>query len=179
MSSNNSTDTVSFFANKKSDQIVFSVLVLLALIGVVVTNISPVNAHGFWVLMLVVYACTATYYGRNSASSLDGGLGGFVGKQVIHWGGSLTAVLCVYALVRTGTVNYEQAGTMILLILALATFLAGSHVGWRFYILGAFLALITVIMAYVERYLWLIVVIVCLILGAVYLWTRYKSSRSI
>ena len=177
MSSNDSTDSVSFFTNKKSDQIVFSALVLLALAGVVVTNISPLYAHSFWVFMLVVYACTSICYGRKSASSLDGGLGGFVGKQIIHWSGSLTAVLCVYALVRTGTVNYEQAGTIILLILALATFLAGSHVGWRFYILGAFLALITVIMAYVEQYIWLIVVAVCLILGAVYLWTRYKKTK--
>ena len=47
-------------------------------------------------------------------------------------------------MVKTGQVTYEGAGLVILLILSLATFLNGTHIGWRFYLAGLLLGLTTV-----------------------------------
>lgn len=158
----------------KRDQIVFSVLIALALVGVVITDVSPSAAHGYWVFTLILYACTVIFFGRKSASS-EGRLKGFVARQVINWAGSMVAILCVYTQVHTGSITFEEAGAFMLIILALATFIAGSHAGWRFYVLGAFLALASVIMAYVEEFMWVIFIIAVLMITGSYFWAKRKN----
>ena len=51
----------------KVDQIIFGVLIFLALVGASLTDISPRHAHGYWVGVLMVYAFAAIYSGRQSA----------------------------------------------------------------------------------------------------------------
>ena len=177
MTTNNTTDSDSSVSHKKIDQIVFSALIVLAVVGVVITDISPTNAHGYWVFTLVAYACTVIFCGRKLANAQEKNFGRFVVEQIIHWGGSLVAILCVYTLVHTGTITYAEAGAIMLLILALATFLAGSHAGWRFYVLGALLALTTVLMAYIEEFMWIIVLVAIVIIASTYFFTRHKTTE--
>lgn len=164
MTTNNTNETVS----KKIDQIVFSALIILAVIGVVVTDISPASAHGFWVGTLIIYACTVIFCGRKFAVAQERSLGNFVLQQVIHWGGALVAILSVYTMVHTGTLTFSEAGSIMLLVLGLATFLAGLHAGWRFYVLGALLIGATVVMAYIEEFMWIIVLVAVAILAITY-----------
>ncbi len=167
------SDVVTVNNHFKRDQIVFSFLIVLALVGVVVTDVSPSVAHGYWVFTLILYACTVIFFGRKSASS-EGRLKGFVAKQFMNWTGSIVAILCVYTQVHTGSITFEEAGAFMLIILALATFIAGSHAGWRFYMLGTFLALASVIMAYVEEFMWVIFIIAGLIIAGSYFLTKHK-----
>ena len=176
MSSNNqSNDTVSVKPKRNIGQLIFSALVILAFIGVVITDISPADAHVYWVAMLVVYASVAIYSGRKQAKIKGEKLGGLILKQVIHWGGSLVAILCVYTLLHTGTVTDEEAGLIILLLLALTTFLAGGHVGWRYYVLGALLALITVVAVYIEEFMWVIMLVGIAIIAITFFWSKHKA----
>jgi hypothetical protein len=71
----------------------------------------------------------------------------------------------------------EGSGLMILLIIALSTFLDGYHVGWRFYVAGIFLGLISIVAAYVEEFMWILfaVGLACLVL-AVYV-EKYLAAR--
>ena len=179
MSSNNSTNTVAVHRNSRINNILFSVLVILALIGVVITDISPELSHAYWVLLLGIYAFSAIYSGRKSVSSDSAAsIGGFVLKQVLHWGGALTAVLCVYTLLHTGSLSYEEAGLIILILVALTTFLAGSHVGIHFYFLGALLALTSVIVVYIEEFMWIVVLVALVMVGVTYILTRHKTEES-
>ncbi|MCH9699703.1 MAG: hypothetical protein K0U68_16530 [Gammaproteobacteria bacterium] len=154
--------------------IIFCGLVILALIGVVITDVSPEIAHAYWVGMLVVYGLSAMYCGKKRAT-IKGGLAGIVVKQIIHWTATLVAVLCVYSLLHTGSLSYDETGIIILLIIALGTFLAGIQVGIYFYALGFLLALATVIVAYVEEFMWIIVIAAMIIVVSVYFWNRRKN----
>jgi hypothetical protein len=177
MSSNNqSNDTVSVKHKRNIGQLIFSALVLLAFVGVVITDISPSNAHFYWVVLLVVYASVAIYSGRKQASIKGEHLGGLVLRQMIHWGGALVAILCVYTFLHTGAITDEEAGLFILLLVALATFLAGSHVGWRYYVLGALLALITVVAVYIEEFMWIIMLVGIAIIGITFYWGKHKEK---
>ena len=158
-------------------QSLFISLVVLALIGVVISNISPSDAHGYWIFLLVVFAGTAIYCGRKQASMDGENMGGLVLKQVIHWGAALVAILCVYTLLHTGRINYEEAGLIMLLILALATFLAGIQVGWRFYVLGTLLALTTVVAAYIEQFMWVILLVAVAIIAVTFYWSKHKMTE--
>ena len=167
-----------FFHGKKNiNQIIFSALIVLAMIGIIITDISPANALYYWIFMLVAYAGTAMYFGQKLASVEESGLGNFFLKQIIHWGGSLVAILCVYTLLHTGRVNHEEAGLIMLLVLALATFLAGSRVGWHFYLLGALLCVATIVVAYIEAFMWIIILVAAMIVGGTYYWAKYKMKK--
>ncbi len=50
---------------------------------------------------------------------------------MLHWIGLVVAVQLVYLLLHIGRLDNENTGLIILLLLALTTFLAGIHLGWR------------------------------------------------
>lgn len=175
--SNNRNHAVANESHKMVGQSLFMSLVVLAVIGVVISNISPSDAHGYWIFLLVVFAGTAIYCGRKQESVDGDPIGGLVLKQVIHWGAALVAILCVYTLLHTGRINYEEAGLIILLILALATFIAGIQVGWRFYVLGILLALTTVIAAYIEQFMWVILLLAVAIVAVTFYGSKHKAAE--
>ena len=177
MTTEDSENTGFFHSGKSINQIVFSALIVLAMIGIIITNISPASALYYWVFMLVAYAGTAIYFGKRLASEKETDLEDFVLKQIVHWGASLVAILCVYTLLHTGRVNHEEAGLIMLLVLALATFLAGSRVGWHFYLLGVLLCIATIVIAYIEMFMWIIILVAAMIVGATYYWAKHKMKK--
>ncbi len=74
--------------------------------------------------------------------------------------------------------TYDGYGLVILLILSLATFLDGIHVGWRFYLVGLLLGLTTIFAAYFEEFMWMIlaIAIICIVF-AMYLEKYLVSQR--
>jgi len=85
--------------------------------------------------------------------------------------------LIVYSLVHTGRINNADAGLILLLLLALTVFLNGAHAGPYFYLLGAMLAVMTITMAYIEQFVWFILVITAIGLGVAIYWERLRASR--
>ncbi len=126
--------------------------------------------------MLFVFASATIYCGRKRAHARGEPLEGLFLKYVIHWFGALVAVLCVYTLLHTGRLNQDDVGLVMLLILALATFLAGIHVGWRFFVLGALLALTTVVAAYIEEFMWIIILIAAVIVGITFYFRKKDKA---
>ncbi len=161
----------------RADQIIFTILMVFSLVGVALTSIAPVDVHNYWIGMIFVFACAAIYCGRRQAREKEEKLDGIFLKHVIHWFGALMAILCVYTLLYTGNLDREVAGLIMLLVLALSTFLAGVHIGWRFYILGAILALTTVTAAYIEEFMWMIMLLAVIIVGITFYWGKRKSNN--
>jgi 4-amino-4-deoxy-L-arabinose transferase-like glycosyltransferase len=81
------------------------------------------------------------------------------------------------ALIHNGRLNNADAGLVILLLLSLTVFLDGAHVGRHFYLLGILLGLMTLVMAYVEEFIWIILIISVFITFVAIYWDRYISSR--
>lgn len=49
----------------------------------------------------------------------------------------------------------ENTGLIILLLLALTSFYAGIHLGWRLFIVGIFLGLALIGATYLEEFVWI------------------------
>ena len=73
----------------------------------------------------------------------------------------------------SGGLQFESTGLMIVLVLALSAFLDGIHVGWHFSVLGILLAIVAVIVSYVEQYVWVIMVIALIFI----VFTYYVGKR--
>ena len=95
------------------------------------------------------------------------------------WFGLLVAVRLVYLLLHAGRLDNENTGLIILLLLALTTFFAGIHLGWRLCLVGGFLGAALVAATYLEEYVWMLVIIAMVILAIVFLLKRFVGPRPI
>jgi len=88
-----------------------------------------------------------------------------VRRQVFHWAGVAGAVYLIYLLQSTGRMENEAAGLAALIVIALASFLAGAHSDWRLMVLGTVLALMMVGFAILEQIIWVVMLPALLIIG--------------
>lgn len=160
----------------KVEQIIFVILVVFTLAGVAVTNFSAPLAHNYWLAVVLVFAIASIISELRHAKKEDQDHKYKFTRQIIHWLGTLFTVLTVYVLLHTGRVNHEETSLVMLLIIALATFLAGIYAGWRFYLLGLFLLVSTIVAAYIEEYLWVLGGIGIVIVVITTLWIRHKKE---
>jgi len=152
------------------------VLMVLALIGIATTYYRPQTSYRYWLVMVPVFgiACATIEWSRARQRGQSGL--GIVRDQALHWFGVLVAVYLVYLLLGAGLLDNSNAGLVIILTLALATYLAGVHLGWRLHLVGAFLGAIIVVQIFFKAYVWLLVLVGLLMVG-VYVYIRMRSDK--
>jgi hypothetical protein len=170
-----SPTVVSTFSGSPAVQeIVLLALLVLSAVGVAISEISPEKAFRYWIVMVPIFGAVSLFSGWSSARA--GGLtaGGVVRRQILHWAALAVAVCLVFLLQASGRMGEADAGTVTLLSLALATFLAGVHFDWRYCVVGALLAAAVAAIALVSNFLWLIGIVA--VGFAVFL--AWRASRS-
>jgi len=156
-----------FLKKLETEEMIFFMIMILSIIGVAITDYAPAASWAYWIFMVVVLGVSAIVIEKTLVNRKDSHLSQLILTQVLHWSGTLVAILISFSFVKTGRLTYEGSGLVILLILALSTFLDGYHVGWRYYLAGIFLGLTAVLTAYVEEFMWILVVIAiaCVVLS--------------
>ena len=169
---------MNYFSSKLGtmDKVIFVVLILFTLFGVALTNMSPADAHKYWLAMNLVFAVGAIVTGWPRTAD-RGEKTKLVTSQLFHWGSTLVAVIVVYAFFHSGQIQNETISLVILLILALSAFLDGIHVGWHFSVIGILLAISAVIISYIDEYLWIIAFVAIIFLAASYYWNKNRESK--
>ena len=134
------------------EEIVLVLLVLLSGIGVIVNDYgNPQTAFRVWLWMTPVFGVISTWAAWSRARRSGEPVGTIVPVQVVHWLGVVGAVMLIYVLQIYGRMTAEAAGSAVLVVLALAAFLAGVHTDWRLSVLGVVLGIAVIGFAYVER----------------------------
>jgi len=158
---------IALFGKLTHDMIVIGGTLGLSYLGVAITYIHADLAYLYWFTLIPVFAavCIAIEWFRVREQQIEIKWRSWVGKQLLHWGGLLIAVELVYSLFDAGRIPRTTSGLVILLLLALTTFLYGVHLDWRFIVVGLFLAISYLIMAYFVTYVWLLLLIAILIMA--------------
>jgi hypothetical protein len=155
----------------------FAGLLLLALVGIGVTDFSSRNGLRYWLLVAPVFAAVSTGVGWSRARASGQNAPSIVARQLLHWVALVPALAVVYAFEQTGRLDREDAGLVSLLVLALTTMLAGIHFDRRLAYLGAVLGLASLVAALVEEFFWMLIIPVVLAAGAFALWQRRAHGR--
>jgi len=71
----------------------------------------------------------------------------------------------------------ENTGLVILLLLALTTFFAGIHLGWRLFIVGIFLGVALIGAAYLEEFVWMFLILAIVVVAIFLLLKRYAGTK--
>lgn len=161
------------------EEAILVLLLILSLVGIGITDFSPADGFGYWLIMVVVFAVFGIIIGwlQSKHRAIDFKI--ILREQSIHWITSLLVVGGVFLLQKSERViSPEDAGLIILLILSLATMLDGLRVGWRFSLVGLFLGVSAVIAAYTEHFLWIELLIAILIVLMTVLWEFWVSKKT-
>jgi len=171
--------------NSAVEEVILIIIIILSLLGIAVTDFSPQDAFVYWMSMIFVFGiCTITAGWFNAKLIHDPVEEGHKIKELFkdqfyHWLGALVAVGCLFSFVEAERIDQETTSLMVLLILALSTYLDGIRVGWRFSLAGIYLALTAVAANFIETFMpWLIAVAILIIGVTVFLEKRGRAEAA-
>jgi cadmium resistance protein CadD (predicted permease) len=166
------------------EEIILIIMVILSLVGVAITDFSPQDTFMYWMVMIFVFGILAMIAGWSTAKRHHDTeteacrVKEFFKLQSLHWLGSLVTVICLFSFVEAGHMSQEATGLMVLLILALSTYLDGIRIGWRFCLTGMYLATAAVAANFVENFMPWLFVLAMLIIGVTVYLEKSKSAQA-
>jgi hypothetical protein len=151
------------------------IMMILAFIGLVVTDMHRDRAWDYWRLMAIVFAllCLSLsfYLRRRQAVTAVS-----VWHEIIHWTGLGGSIYLVSFLVNLGIMGRFEAALMVLTLLSLTTFLAGIYTDISFMVIGILLGCFVAGIAYVEEYLYGILLPLVVIAAGVLIYLFKKAK---
>ncbi|GGI93159.1 hypothetical protein [Legionella impletisoli] len=151
------------------------ILLLLAFFGVILTNWQSSYAHIYWVSLAIIYALSSLFLSWLVSRQEPPLTVSEIWREVLHWFGLVITIYLVELFRHWGFFSTPVASLIDLLLLALATFLAGVHFDSMFLLVGIFLGLIALLSVIIFEYISFILLPV-LILFLVIMWWQLRRS---
>lgn len=152
-------------------------MLALAFIGLVFTNVSHDKGWIYWKWVSPVYGLLAlwlSWYLRRKkevVSTIQ------LWHELLHWVGLILSVFLVSEFVDIGILSRFLASLNVLTLLTLSIFLAGVYIEISFLPLSFFLGFFTWGVAWMEQYLYLLLIPVALIVIAVSFWISRRRRQ--
>jgi len=159
--------------------LVAGLLTLLSAVGLLLTNYRPATALNYWSIMFPAFGLLALWQvifgqARTEHAALA------AARVAAHWLGPLIALRLLFLQLHRGQMDADAVGATTLLLLAVTCFLAGVYQDRLFFFAAAVLAIGTVVATEIEAYIWVIVVVAMIAVGAIVggavLWRRGKRD---
>lgn len=151
----------------------YLLLLALTVLGIAMTGVARYPVNLYWELMTPIIALVCIFTAWPDAPD-KGAQWRLIWRQVLHWVAFLIAMNLALLPDVQRLIHPRGVSLMILLQLALGTFVAGVHISsWRICFLGVAMAVGVPTIAWVERSAFAIVGLVALI-G---LFLAFRSSR--
>lgn len=160
------------------EEALLTLLLILSLVGIGITDFSPADGYGYWIIMVFVFALFAIIIGWRQSKHRSVDFKKILREQSMHWSTSLLVVGGAFLIQKSGRIESDDIGLVILLILSLSTILDGLRVGWRFSLVGLFLGVSAVIAVYTEHFLWIELLIALLIVLATIVWEIWQAKKA-
>jgi hypothetical protein len=144
----------------------FLFLVVLSLGGVAIMDYSVRYGLWYWVAMAIVSGGVSIGLAWKSAAEAGQSAGGHLGRQVFHWLTLVAGLLLVFFLQAAEALSPSTSGLMALLLLALATTLAGVHFRPRLAVLGGIQAATFVAAVLTEEFFWVLLILILVVVVA-------------
>jgi hypothetical protein len=155
-------------------------MLLLAFLGMVVTDVRSEGGWGYWKWMGPVYALLAlwlSWYVRKQQQTISPIT---LGHELLHWLGVNASIFMVSFFVHLGIISRFIAGIFDLTLLSLAIFLAGVYIEPTFLFVGIILGVFAILSAVVVQYLYAVIVPVILagaIILGIMVWISHQKNR--
>ena len=156
-----------------------AIVFILAMLGVGVTDYAPLQSLNYWGAMAIILALSGLIMGWSKARRLKQPVLQSLRVQIVHWIATGVAVFGIFLLLKAGRLNYEGTGLVLLIVLGLATFLDGYRLNLFFSLVGVFIFALAMIAAYIEEYLWGLLIVMFILGVIVFFWERHKLKEAL
>lgn len=154
------------------EEIVIILMIILSLVGIGVMRFSPTEGYWYWVVISLVFGLCAMLVGFVQTRQGRHAVRDIWIEQSLLWFGTVLALLGSLLLLLLGALNDQSAGLVIFLILSLATYIDGLRIGWRFALVGNFLGLAAVSIAYTEQFMLVLFSIAAVTITIIVYWQK-------
>jgi len=161
-----------------AEEVILILMLILSLVGVRITDYSPVDGYGYWMIMVFVFAFFAMTIAWRQSRHRVTDFKKILREQSVHWFTSLLVVEGVFSLQKTEHLTQEDTGLVIMMILAQSTILDGLRVGWRFSLVGIFLGVSAIIAANTHHFFWIELIIAIVIVISTILVEVWQGKRA-
>jgi hypothetical protein len=153
----------------------FIVMLVLAVVGVAITQVEHAGGKLYWLFLVVVYAGISVV--RTWQKANRQGTSGFpmIRAQILHWLGALVAINIVLLFESGDVASRGAAADYSLLILALSCYLAGVHFNWSYSLLGGLLLVMALGLGYLDQ-LSLYALVIPVAVLAVWVFSKRKGE---
>ncbi len=149
----------------------------LSMLGISITDYAPLQSYRYWGVMTLALAAAGIAIGWSRAKRASLPIRKTLTTQLVHWLTTVIAISGVYLLLKAGRLNFENTGLVLLMTLGFSTFLDGYRISWRFSLIGVLMFVTGIAAAYVEEYLWVLLIITAAVATALFYWERHQTSR--
>lgn len=129
-------------------------LLVLGFIGVIVTDVNKTGAWHYWQFLCIAYALVSLFWSWHRKRSGWKTAAITIWHELAHWLTLMAFISIAAYLVKVGLVGRFEASILTLLLLGMATLLAGIYIEWTFVILGIVLGFFAVMIAFLDEYLY-------------------------
>lgn len=153
------------------------VMLLLGFAGLVVTQVSKEGAWNYWKYVSVLFAFLSiglTLHLRKEGlkTTLV-----HIWHEVAHWVGLIAAIFITSYLIQMGLIGRFEASLMMLLMLALATYLAGIYGEPSFILVGIALGCFATGIAFIGEFLYTAILPATLLFGTLIFYIIHKTHQ--
>ena len=156
-------------------------MLLLAFIGMVVTDVRTEGGWSYWKWIVPVYALLAlwlSWYVKRQKQTVSPIT---IWHEILHWVGLICVIYLVSHLVQVGTISRFIAGIFQLILLSFGVFLAGIYIEPMFILIGIVLGIFALITALLVQYMYSIVIPILIagaIITALSVWISHKKFKA-
>lgn len=153
------------------------IMLVLAFIGLVVTDVRDSGGWDYWLWIVPVYALLAlwlSWYLRHHSHSLSLVS---IWHEIVHWAILGASVVLVSVFVQQGILGRLVAGLFVLTLLAQAVLLAGIYIDTTFIAIGIVLALFAWLVSAAAEYLYALAIPLLFIGSGALAWFVWRAHK--
>jgi hypothetical protein len=133
-----------------------AILLVLAMVGMGVATSDGRQGRVTWLVITAGYAVVGVLLGWHKSRQSKEHVATLIGRCILHWSGLLFTLIVLYAIERLAFIPREGVADVMLLLLGMASFFAGLHLHWLFFVAAAFLGIMAYVDAYFSENIWII-----------------------
>lgn len=129
----------------------YIIMLSMAVLGIGLITFTGEPVAYYWEMLAPVYCAICIFVGWRHTDTRKERVR-LVWTQILHWAAFLATMFLMYSGVVRSLVDVNASGLNLMLLLALATFVAGVHAAaWQISVVGLILALSVPAVAFVQR----------------------------
>ncbi|MFB1490022.1 MULTISPECIES: hypothetical protein [unclassified Thiocapsa] len=155
------------------------VLLFVAVIaGVAFTDMRLEFALLYWQILIPVFGLVALAIGWSGVGDDGKARTGLVIKTILHWGALFVLVWILYLPQLKDVLNAELTGLQIIFLLGLTAFLSGVHGNPRMSVVGIFLIVSGIVVAFLDDAALMMSMLAVAVLVGLILWQKFAGGSS-